>query len=293
MWKNKIKTVLLLAALSGLFMFIGSLIGGNQGITIALCMALVMNGIAYFFSDKIVLAMYGARPLNPEQYGSIVATVQELSDRMQLPMPRLWIVDTPVANAFATGRNPNHSSIALTTGIIELLEPHELRGVLAHEMSHIYNRDILVSTIAATFAAAIGYLAHMAQNIYFWQSIQGKREKDSGNLVGMLVVAILMPIAATILQLSVSRSREYLADETGADACHDPLALAGALQKLHNNVQHAHFRETDTARASTATLFIVHPFSKRGGMLELFATHPPLEKRIARLHKIHEDQLSR
>lgn len=292
MLKNKIKTLVLLAALSGLFMFIGSLIGGNQGITIALCMALLMNGIAYFFSDKIVLAMYGARPLDPVQHAHIVATVQELSDRMQLPLPRLWIIDTPVANAFATGRNPHHSSIALTTGIMQLLEPHELRGVLAHEMSHIYNRDILVSTIAATFATAIGYVAHMAQNIYFWQSIQGKREKDNHNLISMLIVAILMPLAATILQLAVSRSREYLADETGAHACHDPLALAGALQKLHNNVKQHHFHETDAARASTATLFIVHPFSKTGGILELFATHPPLEKRIARLHKMYEHQFS-
>lgn len=292
MWKNQLKTFVILAALSGLLMFIGNLIGGTSGVTIAFVMALLFNGIAYFFSDKIVLSMYGAQPLNAEQYPHIVGMVQELSETMQLPMPKLWIVNTPVANAFATGRNPHHSSIAVTTGILEILEPHELRGVLAHEMSHIYNRDILVGTIAATLATAISYLASMMQNMIFWSSVSGNsKNKESANPIGLLIMAILMPLAATILQLSVSRSREYLADETGAHACKDPLALASALRKLHSNVRHAHFEKNDTAHASTASLFIVYPFLSSKGLMELFATHPPLEKRIEKLEKISQEIL--
>jgi heat shock protein HtpX len=206
---------------------------------------------------------------------------------MRLPMPKLWIVHTPVANAFATGRNPRNSSIAVTSGILAILEPDELRGVLAHEMSHIQNRDILVGTLAATMATAIGYLANMAQHSLMWGN--DSRRKGS-NIFGLLFAAVLMPLAATILQLSVSRSREYLADETGAHACRDPLALASALKKLHNNVRHAHFDKEDSVQASTASLFIVHPFLAKG-MLNLFSTHPPLEKRIERLQTLHNHGL--
>lgn len=290
MWKNKLKTLLLLALLTGLLLFIGNLLGGQSGLTIALVMALLMNGIAYFFSDKIVLRMYGAKPLNAHEHPEIVAMVEELRSGMGLPLPKLWIIDTPVANAFATGRNPENSSIALTTGIMRILEPHELRGVLAHEMSHIYNRDILVGTVAATLAAAIGYMGHMAQNIMFWDSVSGSERRNKSNPLGMLAVAILTPLAATILQLTVSRSREYLADETGAHACHDPLALASALKKLHEHGKHAHFSAQDTAKASTASLFIVHPF-KGSGLVELFSTHPPLEKRVKRLHDMYEKRM--
>ena len=288
MWKNKFKTLILLVALSGLFMFIGSLFGGANGMTIAFIMALLFNGVAYFFSDKIVLKMYGAKELDAQQHPEIVRVVRELSESMRLPMPKLWIINTPVANAFATGRNPKNSSIAVTTGIIAILEPNELRGVLAHELSHIQNRDILVGTLAATMATAIGYLASMAQRSLFWGN--DSRRKGT-NVVGLLITAILLPIAATILQLSISRSREYLADETGSDACKDPLALASALKKLHNNVQYAHFDKEDSLQASTASLFIVHPFLAKG-MLELFSTHPPLEKRIERLEKLHEHGLN-
>jgi heat shock protein HtpX len=287
MWKNKIKTAFLLATLGGLFMLIGGLVGGSTGITIAFIMAMVINGLTYFFSDKIVLKLYGAQPLDEQRHAPLVGIVRELSDKMNIPMPKLWIINTPVANAFATGRNPEHSSIAVTTGILEILELHELRGVLAHEMSHIYNRDILVGTIAATLATAIGYLAHMVQNMLFWSSISNNsKNKNSANPIGLLLVAILMPIAATIIQLSVSRSREYLADETGAHACNDPLALASALRKLHNNVRHAHFNPDNTAQTSSASLFIVYPFLSGKGLLELFATHPPLEKRIEKLEKL-------
>jgi heat shock protein HtpX len=199
-------------------------------------------------------------------------------------MPKLWIVHTPVANAFATGRNPHNSSIAVTSGILAILEPHELRGVLAHEMSHIQNRDVLIATLAATLATALGYMARMAQYKLVWGN-DSRRNKGS-TILGFIVTAILMPLAATILQLSISRSREYLADETGAEVSRDPLALASALEKLHSNVRHAHFDKDDSVHASTASLCIVHPFLAKG-MLELFSTHPPLEKRIQRLQKIH------
>lgn len=288
MWLNKFKTLILLIALGGLFMFVGGLLGGSNGMTVAFIMALVMNGLAYFFSDKLVLALYGAKQLDAEQHPDVFSMVRELSTTMGLPMPRLWLVNTPVANAFATGRNPKNGSIAVTTGILAILEPHELRGVLAHELSHIQNRDILVGTLAATMATAIGYLANMAQHALIWG--HDTRRKNNGSVVGILLTAILMPLAATILQLSISRSREYLADETGAHACQDPLALASALQKLHNNVRHAHFNKEDSVQASTASLFIVHPFLAKG-MLELFSTHPPLEKRIERLHKLYEHGL--
>lgn len=287
MWKNKLKTVILLAFLSGLFMLIGSLVGGAQGMTFAFIMALVMNGIMYFFSDKIVLRMYSAQPLAQEKYPALYSTVEELSASMEIPMPKLWIINTPMANAFATGRNPQNASVAVTTGILAILDHDELRGVLAHELSHVKNRDILVSTVAATMATAIGYIANMVQHMFWMRSFSGNRKQEGGNIIGMLIVAILMPIAATILQLAISRSREYLADESGAHACHDPLALASALQKLHNHVPHAHMDAGDTKHASTASLFIVNPFLGTG-ISELFSTHPPLNKRIERLHHIHE-----
>ncbi|PJF38296.1 MAG: protease HtpX, partial [Phototrophicales bacterium] len=186
------------------------------------------------------------------QYAWIYNIVAELAQSMHLPMPKLWIVNTPMANAFATGRNPQNASIAITTGIIDLLDHNELRGVLAHELSHIKNRDTFVTTIAATIATAIGYLAHMLQYTAFWGSMGSNRRR--GNPLAMLLVAILMPIAATIIQLAISRSREYLADETGAHHCHDPLSLASALEKLHYNIRYAHLNNTDTQRASTASM---------------------------------------
>lgn len=287
MWMNQIKTVVLLTLLSGLLLLVGAWFGGSTGMTVAFLFALLMNGIMYFYSDRIVLSMYQAKELDETQYPHVIGIVRELSERMELPMPKVWIIETDIANAFATGRNPEHSSVAVTTTLLNVLEPHELRGVLAHELSHIYNRDILVTTIAATLATAIGYLAHFAQNIFFWESISGNsRRRESGNIIGMILIAILMPIAATIVQLAISRSREYLADERGAYASRDPLALASALQKLHNRARNTE-QEQAPAHAATASLFIVHPFSGEG-ILELFSTHPPLEKRVERLQKIHE-----
>lgn len=285
MWFNRLKTVLLLAALSGIFLFIGHLFGGMAGLQIALIFSLIMNAITYFFSETIVLRLYGAQPLDTVEYRWIHDIVHELATTMAMPKPKLWLVKTPMANAFATGRDPYHASVAVTTGILEILERDELRGVLAHELSHVKNRDILVSTIAATIATAIGYIAHMMQYAAFWGSMDNK--KREGNPIGMFLIAILMPIAATLIQLAISRSREYLADETGAHVCRDPLALASALEKLHNNIPRAHMDAQDTHRASTASLFIVHPFNAEG-LVALFSTHPPMRKRVERLHGMCE-----
>lgn len=286
MWLNRLKTVILLALLSGIFLLIGHLFGGIAGLQLALIFSLIMNGIAYFFSESIVLRLYNAQKLNETDYHWIHEIVRELSATMQMPVPKLWLIKTPMANAFATGRDPHHASVAVTTGILEILDRDELRGVLAHELSHVKNRDILISTIAATIATAIGYLAHMLQHAAFWGSLSQDKKRE-GNPIGMLLIAILMPIAATLLQLALSRSREYLADETGAHVCKDPLALASALEKLHNNVKHASMDNSESHRASTASLFIVHPFNAQG-LISLFSTHPPMRKRVERLHAMCE-----
>jgi heat shock protein HtpX len=280
----KIKTILLLTGLSGLLLLLGSLIGGVGGMQIALVLAIAMNGFSYFFSDTIVLRLYQAQSLDPQRHEALYSMVRELIIPMNLPMPKLWLIDSPMANAFATGRNKDHASIAVTSGILTLLDRHELRGVLAHELAHIKNRDILVTTIAATIAAAIGYVAHMLQHATLWGA--GARRKG-GNPLALFLMAIIMPIAATILQLAVSRSREYLADETGAHYCQDPLALASALEKLHTYIPHAHLNADERHKASTASLFIVHPFAG-DGVAALFSTHPPMHCRIARLQELHK-----
>jgi len=283
---NTLKTVILLGSLSGLLMLIGGLIGGTSGIRVALIMSLVFNGIAYFFSDRIVLNMYGARPLDKHTYSWIYAIVEELCQTMNLPMPKLWLVPNAMANAFATGRNPSHASIAVTTGILDLLDRHELRGVLAHELAHVKNRDILVTTIAATIATTIGYMANMLRWSSLWSS-NSDRQRRGANPILLFLASILMPIAATIIQLAISRSREYLADETGSHNCNDPLALASALEKLHNNIPDAHLNNADARQASTAPLFIVHPFTNSTWM-SLFSTHPPVKDRIERLNALYK-----
>ncbi len=282
---NQLKTIILLGSLSGLLMLIGGLIGGTTGMQYALIMSFIFNGIAYFFSDRIVLNMYGARPLDQKTYPQIYAIIEELSQTMQLPMPKLWLIHNPMANAFATGRNPSHASIAVTTGIIDLLDQHELRGVLAHELAHVKNRDILVTTIAATIATTIGYLANMLRWSSLWSS-SSDRQRRGANPLFLLLASILLPIAATIIQLAISRSREYLADETGSHNCKDPLALASALEKLHNHIPHAHLNNADAQRASTAPLFIVHPFTG-DTLMSLFSTHPPVKQRIERLNALY------
>lgn len=279
---NQIKTAFLLILLSGILLFFGFWIGGKNGLHVALLIALTMNFVTYFFSDKLVLKMYGAKELNVDDYGHIYDIVRDLTLEMRIPMPKLWIVHTPMANAFATGRNPKHASVAVTKGILDLLDHDELRGVLSHELSHVKNRDILIGTIAATLAMAIGYLAHMLRWSVF---LGGRSDRDRGNGLSALFVAILMPIAASLVQLSISRSREYLADETGAKASRDPLALASALEKLYMHAHESKIKPESPAHASTASLFIVYPFSGNS-WTSLFATHPPMEKRIAKLRNM-------
>ncbi len=290
MWFNQLKTAILLGSLSGLLMLMGGLFGGFKGIAIFFFISLVMNGFAYFYSDKMVLRMYNAKSLDKQQYGWIYDMVGELAQDVKIPMPKLWLVETPMANAFATGRNPSHASVAVTTGILEILEPSELRGVLAHEISHVTNRDILISSVAAVLASTIGFLANMMQNMAFWGTMSRDEQRRGPNPLVLLVVAILMPIAASLIQLAISRSREYLADESGAEVSHDPLALASALEKLESRAQRVHFADNDTSHASTAHLFIVKPFSGHG-LSALFSTHPPMQKRIERLRQMYEKMM--
>ncbi len=280
---NQLKTAILLASLSGLLLLMGFWMGGQHGIMFAFVFSMLMNLMAYFYSDKLVLAMYRAKPLDQTQFGHIHAMVEELCQNANLPKPKLWYIPTPMANAFATGRNPKNASVAVTQGLLDALEDHELRGVLAHELAHVKNRDILIATIAATIATAIGYLA----SIIKWSFIfgGGSRDRNRGGGFGALIAALIMPLAAMFIQLAISRSREYLADESGARYSYDPLALASALEKLHGQSR-AHRSEPDSqAHAASASLFIVYPFSGKG-MLGLFSTHPPMEKRIERLRKM-------
>jgi len=282
MFWNQLKTVLLLSCLSGLFFLVGYSMGGSRGLIVAFAMAMLMNFVAYFFSDKLVLSMYGAQKLDPVGHAKTYDMVEELCHNAGIPMPKLWYIPSNMANAFATGRNPYHASVAVTQGILDILEEHELRGVIAHELGHIKNRDILIATVAATIATAIGYLAHMMQ----WAFIFGNRdERERGNGWGALIAAIIMPIAAMFIQMAISRSREYLADESGAEFSRDPLALASALEKLtmKNNSQHLH--PQSTAQTASASLFIVYPFSGKN-LITLFSTHPPIEKRIERLREL-------
>jgi len=283
MFFNRVKTFILIVGLSLLLMLLGNFFGGYRGMQIALVLALVFNVIAYFYSEKIVLKMYRAQPLDERRYSNIHTMVQELASAMNIPKPKLWMVHSTMANAFATGRNPSHSSVVVTLGIVEVLDEHELRGVLAHELSHIKNRDILIATIAATIATAISYMASMLRFAAFWGGSNRKR----GNPIAMLLVAIVMPVAAMLIQLAISRSREFLADDTGAYYTQDPLALASALKKLHGFAKRTAPHVDSAGKESTASLFIVHPFSGKN-VLSLFSTHPPVEKRIERLKKLYE-----
>ena len=283
MFWNQIKTAFLLSTLSGLLLLMGNWIGGHNGLIFAFIMALAMNFFTYFYSDKLILRMYHAQPLDQSKYGYLYDMVGELANEANIPMPKLWYMPTPMANAFATGRNPKHSSVVVTEGILNLLDKDELHGVLAHELSHIKNRDILVATVAATIATAIGYLANILQ----WSVILGGSRDDNNRSsgIGALFVAILMPIAALLIQLAISRSREYLADETGAACSHNPLALASALEKISGNVKQQRVQPESLAHTSTASLFFVYPFTTNG-FAHLFSTHPPIEKRIERLRNM-------
>jgi heat shock protein HtpX len=284
MFWNQLKTALLLGILSSFFFLIGYWLGGRSGLIFAFIISLLMNLITYFLSDKLVLKLYGAIPLDRSQYANIYEMVEGLCHNASMPMPKLWLIPTDMANAFATGRNPEHASVAVTQGIMNVLQPHELRGVLAHELSHVKNRDILIATVAATIAMAIAYLADMVR----WSLIfSGGRDRDDnkGGILGTILISIFMPLAATMIQLAISRSREYLADESGAEISRDPLALASALEKLQYDATKAEAEPESNAKTSTASLFIVYPFSAEG-LISLFSTHPPMGKRIERLRNM-------
>jgi heat shock protein HtpX len=276
---NVFKTGLLLAVLTAMLVLIGGAIGGQQGMVIAFVIALVMNFVSYWFSDKMVLAAYGAQPIDEAAAPRLYAIVRRLATRADIPMPRVYLVPSETPNAFATGRSPQHAVVAVTEGIMRILDEEELEGVLAHELSHVKNRDVLISTIAATLAGAITYLAHMAQ----WAAMFGGRSRDDeeggSNPIAMILLAILAPIAALLVQMAVSRSREFQADATGAKVAGRPWGLATALEKLQMANQAMPMAD---ATPATAHLFIVNPLSGKT-LMRLFSTHPPLEERIARL----------
>jgi len=278
----RIRTVFFLTLLTILIMWVGRVLGGPQGMMIALMFALLMNFGSYWFSDKIVLAMYGAKPLSESEAPQLYQIVRELAMNAELPMPRICLIPQDTPNAFATGRNPENAVVAVTRGLLQVLDYEEVRGVLAHELAHIKNRDILIGSIAATLAGAIMMLADMAR----WAAIFGgfgRRDDDEGGgLIGLLVISIVAPIAALLIQMAISRSREYLADETGAKFARSSQGLASALEKLalvSRKIPMANIRP------ATAHLFIVNPLTA-GGMMALFSTHPPIEERIKRLRAL-------
>jgi heat shock protein HtpX len=274
---NTMKTMVLMVSLTLMLVFIGGVLGGKSGMTFALLAAFAMNFIAYWFSDKIVLRMYGAREVNEREAPNLYGAVARLSQMAHLPMPTVYIIDQEQPNAFATGRNPEHGAVAVTTGIMRILSMGELQGVIAHELAHIRHRDILVGTIAATIAGVISYVAQMAQ----WAMIFGGRRNEEGqntSPIAALVMMIVGPIAAMMIQMAISRSREYGADQAGAHIAGNPLNLPGALRKLHMASQKIPME----ANPATSHMFIVNPLSG-GGLLRLFSTHPPMEDRIARL----------
>ena len=276
---NSFKTALLLGLLTGIILGIGQLFGGSQGLVIAFVFALLINFGSYWFSDKIVLAMYQAREVGLEEAPELYRIVQDLTMRAQLPMPRLYVIPSDALNAFATGRDPQHAVVAATEGILRTMNREELEGVIAHELSHVKNRDILIGSIAATLAGVIMMLANMAR----WAAIfgYGRSDRDDeggGGILGLILMSVLAPIAAVMIQMAISRSREFLADATGARVAGNPSGLASALEKLARASEMVPLE----ARPETAHMFIVNPLTG-GSFLKLFSTHPPVEERIARL----------
>lgn len=276
---NTLKTYILMAALTAIFLAGGQIIGGQQGVIIALVLALAINFFAYWNSDKLALKMNKAREVSQAEAPGLHNIVTTLAQRANLPKPRVYIVNNQTPNAFATGRNPEHAAVAVTTGILELLSKSELEGVLAHELGHIQNRDILISSIAAVIAGAISYLATMAQ----WAMIfgGGGDDEDGSNPLALLVMIIVAPLAASLVQMAISRKREYLADAAGAKICGNPKSLAGALEKLTNYNK----RLPMNVNPASAQMYIVNPLTS-GQLANLFSTHPPVEKRIHQLLKM-------
>ncbi|OGW81980.1 MAG: protease HtpX [Omnitrophica bacterium RIFCSPLOWO2_12_FULL_44_17] len=279
---NTFKTMLLLTAMTLLFMFVGGAIGGRSGMMTAFMFACIMNLGSYWFSDKIVLAMYGAKPISEAEAPEIYRIVNTLSQRANVPMPKVYRIPTHTPNAFATGRNPQHAVVAVTDGILDILSEDELAGVLGHELGHVQHRDILIASLAATIAGAISMLASMARWAFMFGGIGGRDRENNGHPIVFLISAILAPIAAMMIQLAISRSREYEADKAGAQFCGNPLFLANALRKLDAGVKR--FPMSNDS-ATTAHMFIVNPL-RGGGLMSLFSTHPPIEERIARLEKM-------
>ena len=282
---NSFKTFILLAGLTFLFMFIGYSFSGQNGMFIALIFAGVMNFVSYWFSDKIVLAMYGAKEIKENDMPKAFSIVRRLTQKDNLPMPKLYIINSPAPNAFATGRNPEHAAVALTQSIVGLLNDDELEGVIAHELSHVKHRDIFVATIAATIAGAIFMLARMAQFAAIFGGGSRDSENRNGGAIGAIAIAILAPMAAMIIQMAISRSREYMADDAGARLSGKPLALASALRKLSEGVKRA---PDQSGSPATAHMFIVNPL-KGKSLMSLFSTHPSTEDRIIKLEKINEE----
>src|SRR5437016_11033143 len=278
---NTTKTIVLMVGLTVLIIFVGGALAGRQGIIIAFIFAMAMNLFSYWFSDKLVLRIYKAREVTEAEAPMLWGVTHDLSVKMNMPMPKVYLIPSDAFNAFATGRNPNHAAVAATEGILRLLTREELEGVMAHELSHVRNRDILIGTIAAMIAGAISMIANMAQ----WAMIFGGGRRDdeegSGGIIGLIAMMIIAPIAAGLIQMAISRSREYEADATGARICGNPLWLANALRKLHAGSQ----RVPLDANPATAHMFIVNPL-RGGGIVNLFSTHPPIEDRIARLESM-------
>lgn len=271
---NTFKTAALLTGLTLLLVYAGAYLGGQSGMTIALIFALAMNAFTYWFSDKLVLKMYKAKEVNEAEAPELFAMVRRLAQKAGLPMPKVYLINQPQPNAFATGRNPAHAAVAVTSGIMKILSSEELEGVLGHELAHVQHRDILIGTVAATIAGAISFLAQMAQ----FAMIFGGRDSRRGNPIVAIVLMIVTPIAAMLIQMAISRSREYEADAGGAKISGNPQHLASALKKLHMASQQIPFK----AQPATAHMFIVNPLSAKG-LTKLFSTHPPMEERVARL----------
>ena len=276
MIQGQLKTVLLLGVLTGILLVVGNLVGGIDGLTVALIFSILMNFGAYWFSDKIVLMIYRAKEIAEKENRRLFRIVKEVSGLAQIPMPRVYIIPSSASNAFATGRSPKHSAVACTNGILELMNDDELKGVIAHEISHIKNRDTLIQTVAATIAGVISYIAFIAR----WGAMfGGSTDRDNGSAIELLVLAIITPILAMIIQLAISRSREYLADQSAAKTVHNPNGLAAALEKLDKDVRR---NPMPFGNQSTAHLFITNPF-RGSSILNLLSTHPPIEERVKRL----------
>jgi len=282
-WKNmnSFKTAALLIILTLLFIFIGGLLGGRQGMIMAFGLAVVMNFFSYWFSDKIVLKIYRAQPADESKHRRLIALVRNLTQRGQLPMPKVYIIPTQAPNAFATGRNKKHAAVAVTEGLMQLLNNDEIEAVIGHELGHVRNRDILIGSIAATVAGAISILASMARWAAIFGGYGGRGNDRGGNPISLLIIAIVAPLAALVIQMAISRTREYKADRASAEMTHNPLALASALEKLHK----APVQLNLDKRPSTAHLFISNPLSGKG-MVNLFSTHPPVEERVKRLREM-------